>query len=186
MNSLYLVIVSFYSNRACFRTTVFRCSNEFRISLKRRNFGNLKRLCLKESQALRAIGRQTRILSSPRFGCLKRSGNRYAYRRSELCLFNVTISDCESNVVVVESNNETEPGSNRELLQKIEERAPNQECNDYLQFYYGTFSTQKYCGNDFSQSFHLQIPTTNFLAVFWTSPADNELGFHLRVSCLSK
>ena len=183
---LYLVaIVSLYSHRACFRTTVLRCSNEFRIFLKRRNFGKLKTLCPKDSQALRPIGPQTRIFSSPRFGCLKRSGNRYAYRRSELCFYNITIPNCESNVVIVERSNETEPGSNRELLQKIEERTPNQECNDYLQLYYGTSSTQKYCGNDLSQSLHLLIPTTHFLAIFWTNSADNELGFHLRASCLS-
>lgn len=155
-----------------------KCGSEYRIFLRRRNFQNLIRTCPGESEALRVYGSdyETLELQSPRYGCKKkRSNNPYAYRKSELCLYNVSISKCESNILNLKKHSRA--------IQELETRDDNGVCKDYLQFYYGSTKTEAYCGNELMMSQGLEIPATDFMAVFWTDPGDNRLGFKLDVTC---
>ena len=172
-----------------------KCGSEYRIFLKRRNIQKLIRMCPNESEseALRVHGSENGTiveLQSPRYGCRKRSGNLYAYRISELCLYNVSIPRCESKTLIVERvrtehAQELEDCESKTLIVEREGTAQELEgceCRDYLQFYYGSMKTKTYCGNEL-MSLQLEIPATEFMAVFWTDPAENKLGFKLAVRC---
>ena len=63
---------------------------------------------------------------------------------------------------------------------------------DYLQFYYDSRErnsieqTNRFCGVELKSRTDddtIVLPTTNFLAVFWTDTQNNNVGFGLRVIC---
>ena len=157
------------------------CSEGYRIHLNRRN-GDIS--CLSETEqtqtALIQDGDSARILQSPRFGCQNERNKTYMYRKSELCLYNISIPDCLSGAITLDISSD---------VQGLQERADANSgeasavCADYLQLYYGSSSTQRFCGDDLSLLLPLQIPTTEFLAVFWADPSINALGFKLRARC---
>ena len=146
---------------------------------------SLQRKCPDETEMIRTTESNgtDRILQSPRYGCRKGrgSGNHYAYRRSDLCLYNVSIPNCESGSLIIESASDND--------QELEGRLRNENgqiiCSDYLQFFYGSSRTKRYCGTELSLLLPLEIPATQFMAVFWTDPAINKLGFKLRARCLN-
>ena len=177
-------ILPLFSQRLCYKTTVDKCGNGYRIFLNKRNFNGLQRSCPLETQDLRSLTETERLLQSPRYGCRKGrgSGNHYGYRRSDLCLYNVSIPSCESGRLLIESATDND----QELEARLRDENGDVVCSDYLQFYYGNSSTQRYCGTELSLMFPLEIPATQFLAVFWTDPAVNKLGFKLRARCLTE
>ena len=181
-NSFYLLNHNF-SHRVCHRTTVDKCGSDYRIFLNRRNVQGLLRKCPEESETLRTTDNSDRILQSPRYGCRKGrgSGNHYAYRRSDLCLYNVSIPECESGSLIIESATEND----HELEGRLRDENGHVICSDYLQFYYNGLRTQRYCGTELSLLLPLHIHATQFLALFWTDPAINKLGFKLRARCFS-
>ena len=174
------------SQRICYKTTVDKCGTDYRIYLNRRNLKKLQRSCPTESEEILSSNsnESERIFQSPRYGCRKGrgTGNLYRYRRSDLCLYNVSIPFCESGSLLIESASEND----HELEDRIRSENDHFICSDYLQIFYGNSSkTSRYCGNDLSLHLPLEIPTTQFMAVFWTDPDINKLGFSLRASCIS-
>ena len=147
----------------------------YRIYLKKRNSESLQKC--RETEALPETGSNEILFSSPRYKCRKKSGHFYNYRRAELCLYNISLPDCESGVVAISSA--------REDSQVLQERFDD-TCVDYLQFYYdGNSTTNRYCGTELSHDqLNLTIPATQFMAVFWTDFATNNLGFRLIASCI--
>ena len=177
------------SHRVCYRTTIDKCGNQYRVYLNRRNFASLNRKCDNERESL--LGNVTEnsmiVFASPRYNCIKKRGNMYPYRHNEFCLYNVSIPDCESGRMVIKS-----PGNNQ-FRQELQERTQSDDglngtCADYLQFYYdigdSTVKTSHYCGTELSHPLEIEIPATQFMAVFWTGPTNNYLGFHLRARCV--
>ena len=117
-----------------------------------------------------------RYFQSPRYGCIRKNNKVYAYRPKELCLYHVSIPNCESGFLVIESSSNN--------TQAIETRDEKGICKDYLQIFYGESATEPFCGNDLTLKLPLTIPTTQFLALFWTDPSNNDdLGFKLRAKC---
>jgi hypothetical protein len=176
------------NHRVCYRTTIDKCGNQYRVYLNRRNFASLNRKCNNESESLPKTEDSTIVFASPRYNCIKKRGNSYPYRHNEFCLYNVSISDCESGSVVIESP------SDNQFRQQLQERTQSDDglngtCADYLQFYYdigdSTVKTSHYCGTELSHPLEIEIPATQFMAVFWTDPGDNYLGFNLRARCVS-
>ena len=146
----------------------------YRIYLKRRNSESLRKC--HESEALSETGSNEIIFSSPRYKCKKKSGHVYNYRRAELCLYNISVPDCESGVVTI-----TSAGGDSQVLERRYDT-----CYDYLQFYYnGNKTTSRFCGTELSHDqLNLKIPATQFIAVFWTDiTCTNALGFRLIASC---
>ena len=160
-----------------------KCGTDYRIYLKRRNFRGLQQRCRDESESLRETSDSGILLPSPRYGCRKKNGNPYMYRRRELCLYNISLPDCESGSVIIESpqNDQHNEIQERELSFACQ----NRTCIDYLQFYYGNLTTSQYCGTDLSnnQLLPLEIPATQFMTVFWTDFTTNKLGFRLKAKC---
>ena len=113
-----------------------------------------------------------RFIQSPRYGCEK-DDHLHTYRKSDLCLYNVSIPDCASGKLVIDNK--------LHESQELERRIRN-VCSDYVQFYHGKSCSVRYCGTELSR-INLEIPATNFLAVFWTDTSYNKLGFKLRVRC---
>ena len=174
------------SRRVCYRTTIDKCGNQYRVYLNRRNFANLQKKCKTERENL-AEGEDFVVFPSPRYNCTKKSGHTYMYRRSELCLYNISISNCESGRVIIESP------SRDEFQQELQGRKQsdnefNNTCIDYIQFYYSignsTAKTTRYCGTELSHPLDITIPATQFMAVFWTDLTGNYVGFHLRATCV--
>ena len=116
-----------------------------------------------------------RYFQSPRYGCTKKNNKVYHYRHNELCLYHVSIPNCESGFLVIESSSNN--------TQAIETKGENGTCTDYLQIFYGESATEPFCGNDLTVKLPLTIPTTQFLAIFWTDSFTNDLGFKLRAKC---
>ena len=175
-----------YSQRICYRTTVDQCGisgTEYRIYLNQRNEAGLQRQCPSESEDLRSAKADgsERYLQSPRYGCRKGrgTGSLHNYRPNEFCLYNVSISNCESGFTVLESFS----GSNHQMEEQMRDESGNLICTDYLQLFYGNSKTERFCDNDLTLNLPLTLPTTQFLAVFWTDPSTNDLGFKLRAKC---
>ena len=167
---IYLI---YHSHRVCYRTTVDKCNGYHRIYLKRRNSESLQKC--HETEALFETGSNEINFSSPRYKCRKKSGHFYNYRRAELCLYNISVSDCESGVVTISSAEDDS--------QVLQERRDD-TCVDYLQFYDGNSTTSRFCGIELSHNqLNLTIPATQFMAVFWTDFTRNALGFRLIASC---
>ena len=121
------------------------------------------------------------IFPSPRYQCQKRNGRIYRYRNKELCLYNISVPNCDSGRVFIQ------PVENKP--QELEERLENGECVDYLQFFYdgsegnSVKRTNRFCGTELNEESHIPLPTTNFLALFWTDTLHNSVGFDLRAIC---
>ena len=170
------------SRRVCYRTTVDLCDSQYRLYLNRRNFNGLLKNCPNETEHLHASQSEV-IFPSPRYQCQKRNGRIYRYRNKELCLYNISVPNCDSGRVFIQQV-ENKP-------QELEERLENGECVDYLQFFYDSSEsnsvkrTNRFCGTEFNQQSHFILPTTNFLALFWTDTLNNSVGFALRATCLS-
>ena len=150
--------------------------------LNRRNIKGLQRICPHETEALRSLSESDVLLQSPRYGCRKGrgSGKLYGYRNSDLCLYNISIPSCVNGTILVESISD----SDHEIEPAIRNKDGNIVCTDYLQIYHNSSTSQlRYCANDLSLM-QLQIPATQFLAIFWTDTSVNEPGFKLRASCL--
>ena len=159
---------------------MYYCTNDLRyyIYAKRRNLQGLQNSCPEESVLLRTTDNSNRILQSPRYGCTRgRKSRKYFYRRNEFCLYNVSIPECESEIIIIEREESN-------VWQELQGRSAENRCSDYLQFYYGNVSTHRYCGTELSPLQLRTIPATQFLAVFWTDPAINKIGFKLRARCL--
>ena len=182
VHAIYLHLFNF-SEMICYRTTVDKCGNNYRIYLNRRNLTSLQKNCPDESESLQTTNANgtDRIFQSPRYGCRKGSGsgNLYSYRRSDLCLYNISIHNCESGTLIIESPSD----SDQKLEGKWRDENGQITCADYLQFYYGNLQTDRFCDNELSLLLPLQIPATQLMAVFWTDPAINKLGFKLRARC---
>ena len=172
-----------YSQRICYKTTVDQCGSEYRIHLNLRNEAGLQRQCPQESEELRTAmaNGSERYFQSPRYGCRKGrgSGSLYNYRPNEFCLYNVSIPNCESGFLVLESFS----GNNHQIEEQMRDESGNLICTDYLQLFYGDSKTEKLCDNDLTLKLPLTLPTTQFIALFWADPATNDLGFKLRVKC---
>ena len=178
--------MSFSSHRVCYKTTIDKCGSQYRVYLNRRNLANLQKKCGTERENL-AEGEDSVVFPSPRYNCTKKRGHKYIYRRSELCLYNISIPNCESGRVTIESP--SGDGFRQELQERIQSHNNfNNTCVDYLQFYYdvgnSTRKTSRYCGTELSYPLHIAIPDTQFMAVFWTDLAINHLGFHLTAKCV--
>ena len=74
-----------------------------------------------------------------------------------------------------------------DVAQSLEEREEGDgECRDYVQFSAGdSYVSKRYCGNELSEAeeFNLKIPSTEFMAVFWTDSMNHAPGFKLAASC---
>ena len=161
-----------------------RCGNDYRIYLNLRNLTGIQRKCPHESEIIPTTESDgsDRLFQSPRYGCRKGrgSGNLYGYQRSDLCLNNISIPNCDSGSLLIESSS----GNDHEIEGRVRDENGHFICSDYLQFFYGTSKTERYCANDLTLKLPLVIPATRLMAVFWTDPAINDLGFNLRASCL--
>ena len=99
-------------------------------------------MCPNESEVLRVTvhgfeNETIIVMQSPRYGCRKHSGNLCAYRRSELCLYNVSIPRCESQTLTVEREGapqELEDCESKSLIVGSAQELEDCECRDYLQF----------------------------------------------------
>lgn len=167
-----------YSQRVCYKTVIDRCAGQYRVYINRRNFSGLKHKCRNETEQLAEVDEGEIIFSSPRYKCEKKSGKFYDYRQSELCLYNISIANCESGRAVIEV-------AERDDVE-LEHRS-NGTCNDYLQFYYYNhhstlLRTNRTCGREL---YNLPIlPATQFLAVFWTDRNYiSNVGFSFKVKC---
>ena len=78
---------------------------------------------------------------------------------------------------------ESASDSDQKLEGKWKDENGQITCADYLQFYYGNLRTDQFCDNELSLLLPLHIPATQLMAVFWTDPAINKLGFKLRARC---
>ena len=176
-----------HSRRVCYRTTIDECVNsslntsEFRLYLNKRNLNNLLRNCPHESESLTVIEGENAssvIFHSPRYQCRKKNGKIYPYRNKELCLYNISLPNCESGSVTILGTTSAP--------QELQERSGNGQCVDYLQFFYyhgvsGSLRrTNRACGVDLDYN---HIPATNFMAVFWADSSKNYAGFKLRATC---
>ena len=157
------------------------CGTEYRLYLNRRNFQGLRDICPSETEAL-LLSETEVIFQSPRYQCIKKNGKFHKYRNRELCLYNISVPDCKSGRVIIQQAEE-------DPLQ-LEERGDNGKCMDYLQFYYDSRErnsieqTNRFCGMELkSRPDNIVLPTTNFLAVFWTDTQNNYVGFGMRAIC---
>ena len=159
-----------------------KCGNDYRVYLNLRNLTRVQRTCPNEREILPTTQSDgsDRLLQSPRYGCRKGkgTGSLYEYRRSDLCLYNISIPNCESGFVRIQSFS----GGDHEIERRRRDTG-GLVCNDYLQFFYGGLRTERFCGTDLTLKLPLLIPATQIMAVFWTDPVVNEPGFNLRVSC---
>ena len=142
-------------------------------------------MCPRESESIHSVAENDteRLFHSPRYGCRKGRGTGalYKYRSSDLCLYNVSMPDCESGWLILESAD----ANNREIEQRMSAVSGEHVCNDYVQFFYGNGTrTEKFCDNDLTLKLPLRIPATRFVAAFWTDPSTNEEGFEIRAKCL--
>lgn len=167
-------LLSASSQRVCYKTSVYQCDYEYRVYLNQRNFTVLQNQCPEESDDLRTALGNTKLISSPRYACTRINTNRLMkYRKSDFCLYNISISDCPSHTVIVKSSRG---------LQRLQERdEASGRCRDYLQFYTDQFS-ERYCGSELT-GLDLLISSDQFMAVFWTDSANNAPGFELTASC---
>ena len=176
-------IISFYSQRICYKTTVDKCGLDYRIYLNKRNIENLQQTCPSESIDIITLTENAtdRLFQSPRYRCRKGrgSGALYQYRRSDFCLYNVSIPNCESGWLTIESA----MANDREIEQRMKAENGEYTCTDYLQLFYGNSKTENFCDNDLTLKLPLHIPATQFLAIFWTDPSTNEDGFEIRAKC---
>lgn len=183
-STIMLLSTIISSARVCYRTVVDECSDGYRIHLNRRNGKQRDISCLSETEQRQTVliqnGDSSHIFQSPRFGCQNERNKTYMYRKSELCLYNISIPDCLSGAITLDVSSDAQGLQARTATDSGEDDAV---CTDYLQLYYGSTSTQRFCGDDLSLMLPLQIPTTEFLAVFWTDPSVNALGFKLRARC---
>ena len=142
---------------------------------------SLQQRCPSESENLATIDGSQRFLQSPRYGCRKGrgSGSLYHYRRSDLCLYNISFPDCESGRLVVESASQ----NSHQIEEQMRDENGNYICTDYLQIFYGDSKTERFCDDDLTLKLPLKIRARQLLAVFWTDPSTNDLGFKLRVRC---
>ena len=174
-----IIVIYIHSRRVCYRTTVFLCGEtEYRIHLNRRNFRGLLRNCPNESETL-PVSAESVIFTSPRYGCRKGNGRVYPYRNKELCLYNISVPNCESGRIRVQS-----PVEDIKLQGRV-----NYRCVDYLQFYYSEggkyVAANRTCSNELTPDGNtMSIPGNNVLAVFWTSTFNNHEGFRLMATCL--
>ena len=160
----------------CYKTYIDKCGASIRIHLNRRNITVLKEAC-NESEKL-ILQQESRVtFHSPRFGCRKARKFR-SYQKSDFCLYNVSIPSCESSGRLV-----LESGDRNAQENFIQNRKSDSECSDYLQFFYHNSSSVRYCGRELSER-QIQIPATQFMAVFWTDAAINKPGFTLTARCL--
>ena len=167
------------SHRVCYRTTVAWCDDGYRVYLNRRNLDTLVTSCPNESNAFPISSQNESFLQSPRYGCYKSEEDEqfFTYRKSDFCLYNISVPNCASGKVIIDN----ELHNTQELERKLRDHI----CSDYLQFYYENESSLRYCGTELSR-IKLEIPTSQFLAVFWTDTSINKLGFKLRVRCLNQ
>jgi hypothetical protein len=165
----------------CYKTTVLRCEDGYRIYLNRRNPLTLQSACPHESDALPLAPSNGVFLQSPRYGCrnsiLERENNFFKYRKSEFCLYDVSLPNCTSGRVVIDNELHN--------TQELERRQRYRICSDYVQFSTSSTSSEKYCDSELSR-LKLEIPSTHFTALFWTDTSYNKLGFKLRVSCVNE
>ena len=119
------------------------------------------------------------VFHSPRYGCINPRNKQLNYRKSEFCLYNISIPECWVNATTIQ------PSQN---IQSLQERDDNGVCRDYVQFFWGSSFSPRYCGSELSveENFNLTVPSLQFLAVLWTDSASSEEngpGFDLTASC---
>lgn len=163
----------------CYKTWVYQCdtehSKEYRIYLNQRNLSTLQKQCPQETDDLITSGDGNTVhFNSPRYGCTKSNNKPFNYRKREFCLYNISIPECTSGMVVVRSSGE---------LQSLQERDEESgRCRDYVQFYSDQFTSQEYCGRELTD-LELLIPSHQFMAVLWTDLVINAPGFQLSTTC---
>ena len=159
----------------CYKTTVVHCSDGYLIYLNKRNPLIIQSSCSNETNDIPPVSPGVRFLQSPRYDCTIPHLNRFfRYRRSEFCLYDISMPDCPSGKVVIDNT--------LHYIQQLEQRHRYHICSDYLQFFTNSSSSEKYCDSELSR-LKLEIPQTHFQAVFWTDTSINRQGFKLKVSC---
>ena len=152
-----------------------QCEDGYHIYLNRRNLLTLQASCPNETDELPELPTGERFLQSPRYGCVNPENDRQLrYRKSELCLYRISMPECTSGKIVIDNE--------LHYTQEIERWQRYNICTDYLQIFADSFVSERYCDTELSRS-RLEIPATEFTALFWTDTSVNRLGFKLRVSC---
>ena len=155
-----------------------QCADGYRVYLNRRNLETLQLSCPNETNVAPISPSGGRFLQSPRYDCRKGAGNKFfMYRRSDFCLYDISISDCPSGRVLIDNG--------LHYTQEIERRQRYHMCSDYLQFFTNSTTSDRFCDSELSR-IKLELPVTQFTALFWTDTSVNRLGFKLRVSCLDQ
>jgi hypothetical protein len=169
------------NERVCYKTTVVQCADGYRVYLNRRNQERLQFSCPNETITVPLSPSGERFLQSPRYDCRKvMYGTRnkfFRYRKSDFCLYDVSIADCPSGRVVIDNELHN--------MQEVERRQRFHMCSDYLQFFTNTTASDRYCDSELSR-LKLELPVTRFTALLWTDTSINKLGFKLRVSCMDQ
>lgn len=177
MSCIYLFVCCLcYSERVCYKTTLEQCEDGYHIYLNKRNLLTLQSSCPNETDTIPFTPTGELYLQSPRYGCKNQNNNRpLRYRKSEFCLYNISLPNCTSGQVVIDND--------LHYTQEIERQQRYRICTDYLQFFSDSFVSKRYCDTELSRT-KLEIQSTQFTALFWTDTSINKLGFKLRVSCL--
>lgn len=152
-----------------------QCDDGYRVYLNRRNLESLQLSCPNETNDVPISPLGGRFLQSPRYDCRKGADNKFLmYRRSDFCLYDISIADCPSGRILIDNELHN--------VQEIERRQRYHMCSDYLQIFTNSTTTDRFCDSELSR-IKLELPVTQFTALFWTDTSVNKLGFKLRVSC---
>lgn len=158
----------------CYKTTVAQCVDGYRVYLSRRNQQTLQSHCENETDLVPESSSGGRFLQSPHYSCEKPPYNKY--HNSEFCLYDISIPDCPSGRVIVDNE--------LHYTQELEQRQRYHICSDYVQLFTDSTASDRYCDTELSR-IKLELPTTQFTALFWADISFNKLGFKLRVSCVN-
>ena len=166
-----------YSERVCYKTTVLQCPDSYQVYLNLRNPDTLATSCPNETNSVPQSQLGGLFLQSPRYMCSSRENNFFKYRKSEFCLYKLSLPECLSGKVVIDND--------LHMTQEMERRQRYHICSDYLQFFTENSASKRYCDSELAR-IKLEIPSTQLTALFWTDTSYNKLGFKLHVSCLEE
>ena len=155
---------------------MLQCPESYEVYLNYRNIQTLRSSCPNETDSIPQSPFGGVFLQSPRYDCRNTLLNRAnKYRKSEFCLYDVSLPECLSGRVVIDND--------LHLTQEMERRQRYRICSDYLQFFTENSASKRFCDSELSR-LKLEIPNTRFTALFWTDTSYNKLGFKLHVSCV--
>lgn len=122
-----------------------------------------------DSEDLAIIGNTVRM-TSPRYDCRTSRGHPHRYRGQELCIYNVSLNNCENGIEIAPDG------------VSILEDNDQDSCQDYIELIFDQ-EYHRICGNNFTDGYSQTFNATRFVAVFWSNRSKNRKGFSLRVSC---